>query len=346
MTISDAQIAAYIESARQSPRLTHMLGEFSDLATGRKGAPDFPIVLEPGLLGHDCLSLEYAKVRERHAGTFNQHFIASLPYVLEEQCRFGAALVRYGRWVDETRNRPFDVYTLGDASGVTARSLTDISKGRIRTLNCSPNRENEIAFYQGRPPGNAHFFLGPFFDVSPQTLAERGIDDFRDGFDVIIEDTTFQMYGKSRLEPIRIAARNLRSDGIFVLLEKFWLPDVEEFARRERLKDEGFKARYFSMEKIEEKRQTIVHNMDRQLVTLPELTDSLGQLFSTAVIIWNSGNFYTIAASNDVGNLTRFVNCLTPSATPAAFSHAELPQVLLGDADLPFTFRDPSTAPD
>ena len=342
MAISETEIAAYIASARQSPRLTHMLGEFSDLATGRKGAPDFPIILDPELLRHDGLSLEYAKVRERHAGTFNQHFIASLPYVLEEQCRFGAALLRYGRRIGETQQRPLDVYTLGDASGVTARSLTDISQGKIRTLTCSPNQENEAAFHQGRPVGCAHFFLGPFFEVSATSLSERGIEDFRDGFDFIIEDTTFQMYGKSRLAPIQIAAQNLRSDGIFVLLEKFWLPDVEEFARRERQKDDEFKARFFSHEKIEEKRQTIVHNMDRQLVTLAELTDAIGQIFSTAVIIWNSGNFYTIAASNDAGNLLDFVNCLTPSATPPEFQYAELPQVLLGDRDLPFAFREPS----
>ena len=139
MSISSQDIDAYVRSARQSPRLTDMFDAFSNLATGTQGRPDVLATLSPNLLQHDALCLRYAEMRSRHVGTFNQHFVASLPYVLEEQCRFGAGVVAYSRCLMEKVNRPMDVYTLGDAAGVTARTLTEITSGHIRTLTCSPN---------------------------------------------------------------------------------------------------------------------------------------------------------------------------------------------------------------
>jgi hypothetical protein len=339
---SPEQLAAYLDKARQSPRLTAMFGEFSDLASGAKGAPDYPVTLSPELLGHDALCLHYATIRNRHASVFNQHFVASLPYVLEEQCRFGAGVLRYGHSLSERMQRPLDLYTLGDASGVTARTLTEIAEGAIHTLTCSPNPENEIAFLRGKPERDAHFYLGPFFDVTKDALRQRNIVDFDQGFDLIVEDTTFQMYGRERLEPIQLASRNLRADGIFVLLEKFMHPDRDEFIRRELQKDDEFKARFFSREKIEQKRQTIVTKMDLQLATLDETIQSLSQLFAHAVVIWNSGNFHTVAASNNADNLARFVNALVPPAIPPTFRYVELPLRILGKSTLPLVFREPS----
>lgn len=344
-TATNEDVQAYLDEVRNAPRITSLLSEFSDLATGRKGAPDYPIAFDPSLLGHDALSLQFAEVRDRHAGVFNQHFVTSLPYVLEEQCRLGAAMVRYGEHLSAQANRPLDVYTLGDASGVTARSLAEFGEGRIRTLTCSPNAENEAAFMAGRPNGHAHFFLGPFFEVTADSLAQRGISDFQNGFDIVIEDTTFQMYGRSRLVPIQLAARNLRDDGIFIMLEKFNQTDHSEFLRRERQKDDDFKALFYSQEKIEQKRQTIVNNMDNQLVTLEEFTATLKRLFSSAVVFWNTGNFYTIAASNDAENLQRFVAGLIPAPIPDAFRYIDLPHVLFGEPGFAPTFRQPEPQP-
>lgn len=339
--VSSRRLDAYVRRARQAPRLTGMFGEFSRLATGAKGAPDAPVVLSRDLLQNDALCLRYSKVRDRYASTFNQHFVASLPYVLEEQCRFGAGILAYSQYLAGRENRPMDVYTLGDASGVTARALTDMGDGRIRTLTCSPNPENETAFLRDKPKGEAHFFLGPFFEVTKSALRDRGIHAFDAGFDLVVEDTTFQMYGSERLEPVCLAARNLRADGIFVLLEKFMHPDEGEFIRRERQKDEGFKGRYFPPGAIEDKKQTIVTEMDSLLVTLDEMTSSLGRLFRHAAITWNSGNFYTIAASDNGEKLAHFVNALIPPAIPAEFLHEELPRRILGDPGTPLEFRRP-----
>lgn len=338
--IPEAEIAAYLEQAVNAPRITNLLGEFSDLATGRKGRPDYPITLDPALLGHDAAALRFAKVRARHAGVFNQHFVTSLPYALEEQCRFGAAVLDYAVWVSEQDQRPLDYYGLGDASGVMGRALAEAGRGKIRSLTCSPNVENQEVFNAGRTSTLANFYLGPFFEVTPQSLTRRGMAHMATGFDMIFEDTSFQMYGRERRIPIALAARNLRPDGIFVMLEKFAQADEQEFLRRERQKDEDFKARFYCSEKIAEKKRTIVEGMDRQLVTLEEYKSDLSGLFSDAVIIWNSGNFFTVAASNDADRLSSFIAHLAPPAIPDTFRYVDLPRAILNESHATYKFRD------
>lgn len=151
---------------------------------------------------------------------------------------------------------------------------------------------------------------------------------FRSGFDVVIEDTTFQMYGRERLAPIALTMQHLKSDGILILHEKLMHPDPDDFHRREVQKDELFKARYFAESQIGQKKQGILRSMHEQLVTLTELTEVLQRFFDHAVVTWNSGNFYTIAASTSISRLQLFTQCLTPPAIPADFLYEDLPRVL------------------
>ena len=331
---------AYISKARRSNRLAGHFESFSHLASGHEGRPITRVQLEADLLGFDRECLDYAAVRALHAGVFNEHFVASLPYILEEQCRLGAALLRHATWLAMEKRRPASYYTLGDGAGVTARALSEASHGEIATLVCSPNVENRQAFELGRPQG-ASFFLGPFFEVCPEVLAGLELPGCDGGFDVIIEDTTFQMYGPERVEPIEIALRNLREDGVFLFLEKFSHEDPEEFFRGEAMKDGEFKARFFAPEQIAHKRASIVDTMDRNLVTLSAMTDALRHFFDHAVVIWNSGNFHTIAASNHRPALDHLLGALVPPALPARYLHHELPLVLLGMGEGAAAFRHP-----
>src|SRR5579859_188810 len=89
-------VARYLDQARTAPRLTTLSSRFSDLVSGASGQPRTPVRLDPALLGYDADALAFAAAHRQRAGTFNAHFIASVPYILEEQCRFGAALWRSG----------------------------------------------------------------------------------------------------------------------------------------------------------------------------------------------------------------------------------------------------------
>ncbi|HUN09100.1 MAG TPA: hypothetical protein PLQ56_21025 [Aggregatilineales bacterium] len=326
----EPSVARYLDRAKEAPRLTILAPRFGALASGVSGQPLKPVQLDPALLKHDAEALAFAAAHRERAGIFNAHFLASIPYILEEQCRFGAALWRYGVELARLYGRPANVYTLGDAAGVTARALTQVANGAIRTLTCSPTKENRDQFFACGAPEGAAFFLGPFFEVTPTTLLEAGIIGFEQKFDVLVEDTTFQMYGPERYEPIALARRNLRDDGIFVLLEKIRHEEHQEYLRRERQKDEDFKSRYFDLTQIVEKRSMILDTMQKMEASLGELTDALQRHFSAALITWNSGNFYTFAASNNLGNLTSFVHNMLPSAIPKEFCYETLPKTLFG----------------
>ena len=317
----------YLSKVHKSMRIRH-IESFSRIAMGLDGAPVKTVVLDVQLLNRDQRCLDYSIIRNRYAGIFNAHFVASLPYVLEEQCRMGAALLQY--FTSRFNLLEYaTIYTLGDGSGVMARSLVAASAGKIHALNCSPNIENQIAFNENRPEG-AHFFHGPFYEVDTYSIKARGIHDFSSGFDMIYEDTTFQMYGPERLEPILLAKRNLKPGGIFALLEKLLQEEPEEFERRETQKDEDFKSLFFTAEQIYIKKSLIVSEMNSQLVTLHKIREVLQQVFSYGIVTWNSGNFYMILAGDDPDAILDLCESMVPPAIPDQFLYHKLPLKLFG----------------
>ena len=194
---SSIDLERYLDKARNSPRLTSLLPLFSRLANASQGVPLKQVELDPTLLGHDALALDYKLVRDHYAGAFNRHFLASVPFVYEEQCRLGAAIISFSDWKRRHGCSQLSLYTLGDGPGVSARALADYTHGFVKSLSCSPNRENMEIFERHKPVDCCWFFHGPFFDVTASSLLNLGITSFVDGFDIIIEDTTFQMYGLS-----------------------------------------------------------------------------------------------------------------------------------------------------
>ncbi len=265
--------------------------------------------------------------------------------MLEEQYRLGAALWQYCTDLHRSEARPANVYTLGDAAGVTARALAQVGEGCIRTLTCSPTNANRDQFFSLGAPEQAAFFLGPFFRVTPASLRNAGIEGFEKNFDIIIEDTTFQMYGLERYEPIALACRNLRPGGIFMLIEKVRHPDADEYVKRERQKDGDFKSRFFDLSQISEKRSGILDHMQEMEASLDDLTGALKRHFSSAVITWNSGNFYTIAASTKIPNLVKFINGMLPPAIPDNYCYEQLPAVLFGTIPDALIFRTAESEP-
>ncbi|MDH0117982.1 hypothetical protein [Agrobacterium pusense] len=142
---------------------------------------------------------------------------------------------------------------------------------------------------------------------------------------------TFQMYSPNRQQQIAFVRRNLKAKGLMIFLEKFRSQDIEEYRRRELEKDHGFKIRYFSEAEINRKKTNVLDAMNLNEVALDEMRCVLREVFSYAYIIWNSGNFYSIAASNSLRNLDLFVSCLGPAAIPSEYTHGEVPARFLPD---------------
>jgi hypothetical protein len=333
---------------KNGPRINSLAANFSAIASGNSGVPShtpFDDADALQLYGNDFnLSTFHNACRSRF-GKFGLHFIASVPYALQELCCIGSAAMLHLSNISKTHNRDTYFHSVDSAEGAIARTMSALSGGAVHTLTNSSTAENSVGFQKGGAPQEATFFVGSFFDLSPEVLRTRSeLRRFAQGFDIILEDTSFQMFAPNRKEQVAWLRRNLREDGIVLFWEKCSMADVGEYQRREEIKDEQFKARYFSSHQIAHKKSTILHRMEDGQVPLEKLVEGISFSFQHAVTLWNSGNFYVVAASNDPAKLQNFCSYLLRPYIPSQFLHTPLPQTLLGP-DLNLSFREPTPNP-
>ncbi|WP_235678668.1 class I SAM-dependent methyltransferase (plasmid) [Agrobacterium vitis] len=274
------------------------------------------------LLPTDPLLYRLVELHSRRQGFFDKHYHGSIPYRLEEECRIAYAMLRYSQ--SSPRNVSF--YSLGTAEGTMARTLSELSCGKIRSLSCSPNEDNYKCFMAFGDPPHASFFLGPFHRLSKDYLrSERHLEEFSDGFDFILEDTTFQMYSPNRAKQVEFVAHHLKSDGILLFLEKFRTADQNDYKAREAQKDFGFKAHYFGAEEIARKAETVLTAMHGNEVTLAEMARAVYAHFQHCIVTWSCGNFYGLAASNSADNLSRYLGFMPEPAIPTEYIYQPVP---------------------
>ena len=122
----------------RGPRLNRLAGFFAETAAGRNGMPVRKPTVDMRLFPNDPLLHRFVELHSRRQGFFDQHYHSSIPYRLEEECRMAHALFRYG----QISSTDISFYSLGTAEGTMARTLSELSHGKIRSLSCSPNEEN------------------------------------------------------------------------------------------------------------------------------------------------------------------------------------------------------------
>ena len=323
-----------IERWRSAPRLTSFATFFERTASGQGGAPDMGRP-EPDISLHD-FDLDcavYADTHVRLFGNFDSHYHASIPYRLEETCRLGATILSFCLRAWARTAQPSTLYTLGAGTGCMSRSVAALGDGRIKTLACSPTPANREAFFAKRGSEHAHFFLGPFFELDDDRYAsDPDLAPFLDGFDVLVEDTTFQMYDRDRAAQLAFIAPRIRHGGILVQVQKLAHKNHGVYAKRERQKDGLFKSRYFSAGQISEKKSEILETMADCQVDLQVTVAALQLFFRYSVLTWNSGNFYTIVSSNSRTSILEFVSLMVKPAIPPAFCYETLPAVVIDTA--------------
>ncbi|WP_064710647.1 class I SAM-dependent methyltransferase [Rhizobium bangladeshense] len=314
--------SSFFEECERAPRLNELASFFAATAAGQSGYPVKQPQVDRRLLGEDRLLEVFIRLHEQRRGPFDQHYHASIPYRLEEECRLGHAILRYAEDMPGTLN----LYSLGTAEGTMARTISELAEGRVESLSCSPNVENHHSFMAYGDPPHATFFLGPFHHLRGDLLRSRAdLAKFSSGFDIILEDTTFQMYSPNRSDQIEFVSQHLKNDGLFIFVEKFKSPDVDEYQRRELQKDHGFKARFFEPTDITAKKTTVLTVMNQSEVTLAEMTLAVNHCFQHCFATWNSGNFYTLLASNSLPNIERFMAGLIGPAIPGEYVYADIP---------------------
>ena len=322
---------ATIEKWRSAPRLTSFAPFFERTASGQGGAPDLAEpALDLGLLDFDLDAAVFSNTHRRLWGTFDSHYFASIPYRLEEECRLGAAMLSFASRTWVRGAHPATIYTLGTGTGCLARTLAVLGDGRIETLCCSPTAANREAFHANRGSEHAHFFHGPFFELD-DTRYETDVDllAFTNGFDLLFEDTTFQMYDRDRTKQLEFIVHRIRPGGVLVQVQKLAQQDPKSYEQRERQKDEVFKSRFFSQSHISAKKDEVLATMAILQVDLETTTSALKTFFRYSVLTWNSGNFYTIVSSNSRASISEFVSLMLKPAIPPGYSYEALPAVIV-----------------
>ena len=334
-----------IDAWQKAPRLNAFAPFFERTARGLGGMPDLGTP-EPdlSLLEFDLDSMVFWDTHRRLWGNFDNHYFASIPYRREEECRMGAAMLAFALGAWGRRRQAAAVYTLGAGAGTLARALARLGDGRLKTLCCSPTDGNRSSFFARRGSEHAHFHHGPFFELDDERYAtDDNLQPFRDGYDLVLEDTTFQMYGRDREAQLSVIAPRIRAGGLLIQVQKLIHPDSKAYFARERQKEEDFKSRYFSQTQIVAKKREVLDTMADYQVDLETTISALRAYFSCSVVTWNSGNFYTIVSSNSAASLLDFVSSMVKPAIPEEFCYEQLPLVFARETapplDEPWAWR-------
>ncbi|MEU7650333.1 hypothetical protein [Streptomyces huasconensis] len=315
-----------LQRRRESPLFEHLnriAGGVDQLPVARVTAA------EEFLSGSDELA-RYHDIFQRNMGTFYEHFAASIPFILEEQCRIGVGVHRLARQLAQAGGSYLTFRETSVGDGTNGRTMGEFSEGLVRTLSCSSSIHNKTSFDRLCSHEHSKFHQGSFVEVTPEYIASRpDLYCFRDGFDVIYENVTFQFYGPERADLIAYLAGQLKPDGVMIFMEKLRREDLDEYLTRERIKDELFKSRYFRAAEINAKRANMLGDMEQGQVDFATLVNAIKQHFDHVYLIWNSANFYEFAASNNAAGMTRFLAALDAVHVPADFQfERDLPRAV------------------
>ncbi|AXJ05585.1 hypothetical protein CFN16_16085 [Pseudomonas fluorescens] len=303
----------------QQSAMLKLAGHFHSLATGASQVP------LQSLHSHLKSEIEDPEILDYHdrliegAGPLFSHFLASVPYILEELSRIGVALTHLARASTRSADQTFSLFEVDAFDGSNGRALAGHSQGLIRSFTSSPNQANRISFERHADPALSLFYPQSVFKVTPALLQSPDYERFSQGFDFIYEMAAFQFYTRDRERQIAHIKQFLKPGGLVFFLEKLNHPDPQEYLRRERIKDEVFKTRYFSEEEIRWKRQQMLEQMQNGQVTLEELVSALSGRFKHVHLLWSSSNFCEFVASDDQEQIERFLGLLGPAVQPAAF---------------------------
>ena len=331
MSQIEATYQKFLKESQSAPRVTTLAPAFEAIAAGKILVPDPSPLPDSELLHNDPHILRCCEYMTEHMGIFARHYYASIPYALEQDARVIAAVHQYFQNKSHDSEQPFCFYEPSGETGTTSRLIAALSQGKAHSICCSFTRANEPEFYRLKEAhSTAHFYVGPFTDVTPQYLSEqKGLQVFAHGFDIIYERCTLQMYGPNRLLQLYHLKRILKEDGILILQGKYSHTDPNEYQRREQYKDQHFKAKYFKKNAIADKDTLVLKTMSQGQVTMETMVDAIKPHFKHALMIWNSTNFYTLVISNSSENIQALMRYMAPLCIPEDFNFVgALPQDL------------------
>lgn len=309
----------FCDKIRKSPRLNELHKYFEEISSGSTQVPYRLPKTNKTYLSKSIDYLRHEKIFRKNLRTFLKHGISSIPYLTEEFLRVDKALFDLAKYKGATKEHPLTYWETSSADGTRARTLAEYTNGSIVTLTDSPNLGNKEEFENSPSHPFSFFHYGSFIDICPDYLiSQKFHPTFRQGFDIIWENTTFQMYGNNRIEQIEYVSRALKPDGLLILFEKLNADNYSDYSMMEKIKDE-FKVRYFKPEQIIRKKENILDTMEKGQVTKIQLINAASKFYKYGALIWNAANFYEIVVSNSKENIELFLKFLPRPYVPKKY---------------------------
>ncbi|NEO37320.1 MAG: hypothetical protein F6J90_13700 [Moorea sp. SIOASIH] len=296
--------------------------------------PNKVVEVDPNFLSQSDPDMSrYWSLFKENVGRFSWHYHATVPFITEESMRLGMTMCKFAEWLSVQRNDNIKYYEISGADAVHGRTMAEYSNGLIRTLTDSPDLANKEDFYRLLKHNYSKLYHGSFVDITPEYLAsEPELEWFKDGFDIVHMWMTLQFYCSDRDTQIFYIKKVLKEDGIILFKEKLLIPDQEQYQRNEDNKDKLFKSLYFSEEVIESKRLNALvkgKGLGVGQVDFETCVTAIKKHFKFVYLIWNCGNFYELAASDNELMISKFLEILPPPYMPDPFStEKDLPRQL------------------
>lgn len=325
-SIVESKYERYCQQCYQSPRLTRVFQHFGDIGAGKIQVPTKLVEVDKQFLHQDPELLAYHQLFQQNMGHFYKHYCTSVPFILEELYRLGLAISRLAKYLSRDEHDYFCLYNTtgeGDVNGIT---MAKYSQGLIRTFTNNPNIEGQNNFERFCNSEYSKFHLGSYIEITLEYLASRpDLELYREGFNCIYASITFQVYGSNRFEQISYMKRLLKNDGLMIIHEKLKHPNSEEYQKYEEIKDKDFKCHYYSKEEIDWKKSTLLQEcIQYGQIDFDTCISAIKGHFKYVYLIWNSGNFYEFAASNNQEVISKFISLLVETCMPDRFTREKI----------------------
>jgi hypothetical protein len=138
---------------------------FAKISSGLIQVPHTDILPDQKFLSQGDDVERYCNIYKRNMTPFYKHYCASIPFVFEEQCRVGVALLRMANCLSDGQHLTF--YETESQYGTNVRTLAELASGKVLALTNGLHKEKFEELF--RDPFS-YCCLGYFCDVTPQFI--------------------------------------------------------------------------------------------------------------------------------------------------------------------------------
>jgi hypothetical protein len=276
---------------------------FSDVVEGKSDKYKAKKEWTP-LLTYTKVEEAFNKVYSKFKGNFDNHIATSIPTFRETQVKVGSALV-------EILPDNSLVYDIGGSEGGFVKAITEVSGGKIKSINLDVNESMQKS-HENSPVEGSVFVNEAFYESYTDEDTGKTYNKHipNEKADVVHESMVFQFITPERKSFIKeVKDSYLKNDGILLLEEKLVPLTDEQWLSNENKKD-AYKLNFYTQEEISGKAEEVLLGMRQNQTQEEDLINALKEEFNFVQEYWDAGNFKGYIATNSEAKGIEFLEKL------------------------------------